>query len=420
MRAATQKIPKGYKQSDIGIIPDDWEATAAARLCKLVVDCKNRTPPVIDGDEFAVVRTPNVRNGKFIREDLRFTDECSFHAWTVRATPQVGDILITREAPLGEVCLVPTDLRVCLGQRMMLYRPDHEVADSRYLLYALMSSGVQRDLLKKIGGSTVGHARVDDIRNLHVPMPPTRAEQDAVATALSDTDALIENLEKLIEKKKNIKQGAMQELLTGKRRLPGFSDEWKTKKLGNVAEFLRGRDLPKSAIAEGGAHKCIHYGQLFTEYHELVGEVRSKTNMNAGCFYSKANDVLMPTSDVTPRGLATASCIRESGVILGGGILVIRFQSGYDGLYFSYHISQNKASILKLVKGSTVFHLYASDLSNLEIGFPGSKEQEQIAIILSGMDTEIRVLEQQLDKYRNIKQGMMQVLLTGTIRLAAA
>ena len=114
------ELKPGYKQTEVGVIPEDWEVKVTAHVCELIVDCKNRTPPVVNGDEYAVVRTPNVRNGKFVREELRFTDAQSYVEWTARAVPQIGDILITREAPLGEVCLVPKGLKVCLGQRMMM------------------------------------------------------------------------------------------------------------------------------------------------------------------------------------------------------------------------------------------------------------------------------------------------------------
>src|SRR5689334_12682664 len=99
-------IKAGYKPTEVGVIPEDWKVRPAADLCQLVVDCKNRTPPVVDTSDYAVVRTPNVRSGKFVRDELRFTNETSFREWTERAIPQDGDILITREAPLGEVCLV--------------------------------------------------------------------------------------------------------------------------------------------------------------------------------------------------------------------------------------------------------------------------------------------------------------------------
>ena len=244
------ELKPGYKQTEVGVIPEDWEVATAEMICELIVDCKNRTPSVINDDEFAVVRTPNVRNGKFIREDLRFTDEHCFMEWTARAVPKDGDILITREAPLGEVCLVPTDVKVCLGQRMMLYRPDPIKVVSGFFLYCLMSSGVRSTLLKKIGGSTVGHAKVDDIRNLQVPLP-TKAEQEAIAEALSDADALIESLEQLIAKKRQIKQGAMQELLTGKNRLPGFSGEWEVKTLGEIANIKTGSINNQDKIEDG-------------------------------------------------------------------------------------------------------------------------------------------------------------------------
>ena len=168
------ELKPGYKQTEVGILPDEWDVTEIWNVCELVVDCKNRTPPVFDSGDYAVVRTPNVRAGKFVKEDLRFTDEQAYQIWTARAVPQAGDVLITREAPLGEVCLVPSDLKVCLGQRMMMYRPHPEKSDSLYLLYALMSEGVQTNLLKKIGGSTVGHAKVGDIFSLQIPIPPPK------------------------------------------------------------------------------------------------------------------------------------------------------------------------------------------------------------------------------------------------------
>lgn len=207
----------------------------------------------------------------------------------------------------------------------------------------------------------------------------------------------------------------MQRLITGKSRLPNFTEPWENKRLDEVANFIRGKNLSKSDLKTEGKYKCIHYGQLFTDYNEVIKEIKSKTDIHYGQVYSKENDVLMPTSDVTPRGLATASCIKENGIVLGGGILVIRFKERYDGLFFSYFVSQNKSSILKLVKGSTVFHLYESDLKSLVVRFPKYEEQVAIAKLLSDMDTEIDQLQKQLEKYKVIKIGMMQQLLTGKI-----
>jgi len=189
-------VKPGYKQTEVDVIPEEWDVVTATEACDLVVDCKNRTPPVVADSDFAVVRTPNVRNGQFVLDELRFTDEASYRVWTVRAVPQIGDIMITREAPLGEVCAVPPNRKVCLGQRMMLYRPSLERASSTYFLFSLMSKPVRENLFRKIGCSTVGHAKVDDIRFLQLPFPPL-PEQRAIASALSDADALIESLGQL-------------------------------------------------------------------------------------------------------------------------------------------------------------------------------------------------------------------------------
>ena len=161
------------------------------------------------------------------------------------------------------------------------------------------------------------------LSRVQMPYAPLR-EQRAIAGALGVVDALLGALEQLIGKKRDIKQAAMQQLLTGQTRLPGFLGEWKMKRLGDVATFHKGKGLPKSALDPYGATPCIHYGELFTQYRETIGEIISRTNTSDATFRSAANDVLMPTSDVTPRGLAKASCVRTGGVILGGDILVIR------------------------------------------------------------------------------------------------
>ena len=156
---------------------------------------------------------------------------------------------------------------------------------------------------------------------------------------------------------------------------------------------------------------------MFTKYSEKINDILSKTNSSENVVYSKINDVLMPTSDVTPRGLATASCINENGIILGGDILIIRFNKNIDGVYFSYFITDNKEEVLKYVSGSTVYHLYGSELKNLDFTFPSLNKQQEIAEILSSMDLEIESLENRLQKARQLKQGMMQDLLTGKVRL---
>ena len=207
---STERQRGSHARDDIAIMPLE-------SVCESVIDCKNRTPPYTEGGH-PVIRTPNVRNGKLVETDLRYTDPSSYKIWTARAVPRPMDVLFTREAPLGEVCLVPENFKCCLGQRMMLFRADKSLIDPQYLLFSLMSPFVQDQLLKSKGGTTVGHARVADIRNLPIPVFP-KEKQVKIATAFSSIEAC---LERIVRKKRKLefhKTAIASDLLSGRKRV---------------------------------------------------------------------------------------------------------------------------------------------------------------------------------------------------------
>ena len=256
-------------------------------------------------------------------------------------------------------------------------------------------------------------------RKLPIILPPTKSEQTAIATALSDTDALIENLEKLIAKKRNIKQGVMQELLTGKKRLAGFKGKWVTIKIGEVADIHKGNGLSKTKLKQAGKYGCILYGELFTTYKRIIKNAISHTDYEEGV-YSKAGDILMPGSTTTTGiDLAIASAVLKDNILLGGDINVIRPKTAsINSIFLAYYITEVlKHKILELTQGITIIHLYGKDLKTLEIAIPEISEQDAIGKILVDIDEELSGLENQMNKYQLIKQGMMQKLLTGKIRL---
>jgi hypothetical protein len=145
---------------------------------------------------------------------------------------------------------------------------------------------------------------------------------------------------------KGMKGVAVHQLLTGQARLPGFGGEWEMKRLGDVARFFKGKGLPKSALVLGGAQPCIHYGELFTQYGERIMRTLSQTDWVDGCVFSEEGDVLMPTSDVTPRGLAKASCILSGGVVVGGDILIIRLDKSIDGTFLREGLNNSPKSAI--------------------------------------------------------------------------
>jgi len=196
-------------------------------------------------------------------------------------------------------------------------------------------------------------------------------------------------------------------------RFTEFRDapEWEEISLGDFASFHKGKGLPKSAITENGDHPCIHYGQLFTEYPEVICSIISRTDSDSNGLRSQANDVLMPTSDVTPNGLAKACCIEVDDVILGGDILAIRPQSEeIHGGFLARQIRQRERQVLQLVTGSTVFHLYASSLGKLAIALPDAAEQQKIADCLGSLDDLIAAEGRKLAAQRDHKKGLMQQL----------
>ncbi|MDO5669003.1 MAG: restriction endonuclease subunit S [Corynebacterium sp.] len=327
------------------------------------------------------------------------------------------DIFISVAGTLGIVGRVPISLD---GANLTenADRLTNIKCDVAYLMYALQSNPIQDEIdsIRTVGAQP--KLALSRIRSFEILMPSDQAEQSRVSRALSDTDDLIESLERLISKKKAIKQGMMQELLTGRTRLSGFTEPWTNIVLGDVARFGKGSGLPKSALTSSGFTPCIHYGELFTHYGPEIIHVTSRTNLTDRMVVSEDFDVLMPTSDVTPRGLAKASSIHERGVVLGGDIMIIRPDKGRaHGPFLAHAIRHDANQVLQFVRGSTVYHLYAADMQNFTLAIPSVEEQRVIAQVLRDADYEIDTLHRRLESARNIKQGMMQELLTGRTRL---
>lgn len=411
-----------YKQSDVGLIPEDWG----------VVEIGDLNPFVTSGSRgwaefYSYYGSPFIRITNLSRKSidldlstLKFVNLPDVTSEGVRTQLQVHDILISITADIGIIGYVGLNVPqpAYINQHIALVRLDLDKVDSRFVSYFLASEQSQRlfraftDTGAKAGMSLL------TIQKLRLALPPL-AEQKSIAAALSDVDALINRLDNFIAKKHAVKQGAMQELLTGRKRLPGFSDRWAVEKLGTVAEILKGSGLSKSKVTDSGSRKCILYGELFTTYKEVISDVVSKTDSFDGVL-SKSGDVLMPGSTTTVGiDLATASALLEDNVALGGDINIIRQTGGcYDPAFFARYISyRKKQEIAKLAQGITIIHLYGKDLADLEIELPPLEEQQAIAAILADIDAEIVLLEIQRDKTRVLKQGMMQELLTGRIRL---
>jgi type I restriction enzyme S subunit len=269
--------------------------------------------------------------------------------------------------------------------------------------------------MRKIGGSTVGHAKVDDIRFLKLPLPPL-SEQRTIAMLLSDTDALLASLKQLIAKKRNIKQAAMQELLTGKRRLPGFEGDWEVKRLGDVANLNRNNIVPALYPSKPFAHFSLPAFDT-----GKTAPVELGISIGSNKFTIPASAVLV--SKLNPRiPRAWAPEIVPPNAVASTEWLILTPKDEIDRNYlFTLCSSPAFCQQMELAAtGTTGSHQRISPSIALDIKImvtPLRDEQASISSILSDMDSELLVLSDRLQKARELKQGMMQQLLTGKIRL---
>lgn len=410
----SEEVPEGYERTEVGVIPEDWcvstiGAEFRIQLGKMLDAAKNTGVPK------SYIGNRSVQWGRIDLDGIATVPMSMSDLQRFRL--RRGDLLVCEGGEIGRAAIWNDLIPECYYQKA-IHRLRPIKTYNVYLMMCLLQLWTSNGYLSNyVTQTSIAHLPKDKLEIVPLPVPPD-AEQQAIAEALWDVDGLLAALEELIAKKRAVKQAAMQQLLTGKTRLPGFSGKWETKQLGETASFFKGSGLSKADLSLDGRRRCIHYGELFTVYGECITKVLHGTDREDMFFYSIRNDVLMPTSDVTPNGLATASCILASDIIIGADVLVIRAsESVLNGEFLAYAIKAHRDQVMQLVSGTTVFHLYGRDMANFTFAAPSVDEQTAIVAILSDMDAEIVALERRRDKTCTIKQGMMQQLLTGRIRL---
>jgi type I restriction enzyme S subunit len=397
------KLKKGYKQTEVGIIPDDWEVKNLNEIGENIIGL-TYSPNDIQEFGHLVLRSSNIQNNKLAFENNVFVEM----VLPQRVIVKEDDILICvrngSKNLIGKCALIDKKTAGCaFGAFMSIYRSKY----AKYVFYQFQGNNIQKQI-DEVMGATINQLTNKDLASFQIPLPPTTTEQTAIATALSDTDDLINSLEKLIEKKRNIKQGAMQKLLQPK-------EGWEVKKLGEIAEVIGG-GTPSTF------NKAFWNGSInwFTP---------TEVGLNKYTFHSfrkitkegMANCAarLLPIGTVL---LTTRAGIGDVSILMNEGCTNQGFQSliakdNYNNEFLYYLIQTKKNLLLQNASGSTFLEISPNKLKQIEVIIPALKEQIRVAAILSDMDYEITTLENKLKKYREIKVGMMQNLLTGKIRL---
>lgn len=421
----SMQVKPGRKLTEAGVIPGDWNAGELKNYCtRLNVGFVGTCEPFYTSETKGImlIRTGNLKNESFSFEDMKFVTK-SFHDSNKKSQVRVGDILIARHGDSGTAVLVPESVDRANTLNIVIIRPDNAMLDNKFSAYAINSYGVKKQVIESSAGSTQSVINTKEIAKLIIPLP-SLPEQYAIGNALTSIDALISGLDQLIVKKQDIKQATMQQLLTGQRRLLGFSGEWEVKPmrtLGCTYGGLAGKT--KSNFGHGNA-RYIPFMNVMTDtvidpnWLETVDVAPDEVQNLA-----KKGDLFFNGSSETPEEVGFCSVLLEDipRLYLNSFCFGFRFNSSakVNGLFFAYWFRSKpgRTATSVLAQGATRYNIAKGAFMQLEIPQPSEEEQTAIATILSDMDGELATLKIQCKKARQIKLGMMQELLTGRIRL---
>lgn len=399
-------VKPGYKESEVGVIPEEWNVSTVGDEFDI------KLGKMLDSEKNVGVPKPYLGNravqwGRIDLSDLP----------TVPMTPtdiekfrlRNGDLLVCEGGEVGRAALWNSPIEECYYQKALHRLRPIRGFDSRLmgaLLRQWSDSGV---LANYVTQTSIAHLPREKFMGVPMPVPPV-AEQRAIATVLSDVDSLLGALERLIAKKRDLKLAAMQQLLTGQTRLPGFHSEWEVKRLGEICDIAMGRTPARLNKKFWGR------GYKWLSIADLQGKVVSESK-------EEITELAASTMEVIPKGTLLMSFKLSIGRLCFAGCDLYTNEA-----ICSFKNLQASGEFLYYALGRTDFSLYGKQavkgytlnkelLKIVEVDLPSLPEQNAIAAVLSDMDAELDTLEQRLAKTRALKQGMMQELLTGRTRL---
>lgn len=397
------RVETNFKQTEIGLVPADWEVKELKDIGECVIGL-TYSPSNVRSYGTLVLRSSNVQNGRLSFDDNVFVDM----DLPQRVIVKESDILICARNGskhlIGKCALINKKTSgSAFGAFMSVYRGEFP----KLVFHQFRSDIIQKQIEETLG-ATINQITNKDLRSFRVVIPTNKTEQTAIANALSDADGYIESLEKLIAKKQLIKQGAMQQLLSPK-------PHWEIKKIDKIAEVIGG-GTPSTFVPQYWNGDINWFTPTEIGFHKYVSEsIRKITKEGASSCASK----VLPIGAVL---LTTRAGIGDASILLCEGSTNQGFQSlvardGYSNEYIYYLILTLKKVLLQRASGSTFLEISPNKIREIEVCIPPYDEQLRIAGTLSEMDLEITILNNKLIKAQNLKQGMMQQLLTGKIRL---
>ena len=423
-------VKKGYKQTEIGVIPEDWNIstletqyniTSSKRVFQS--EWRDSGVPFYRAREIAVMG-----EGVPAPKDLYISEKMYEQYSKQYGAIKENDVLITGVGTLGKVYVVKKDDRFYFKDGNIIWLQWNGRYSSQFLKQLYRTHVLTDQVFGNAGGSTVPTYTITNAKATVVPCPAYQ-EQCDIAEVLSDTDELIATIEKQIAKKKAIKQGAMQELLTGKKRLPGFDGKWQSFVFGDLFDFIPNNAFTRAQMDVSGRVKNIHYGDILTKYGAYISADSKDipyiakeidlSRFSEKCYLQSGDLVIADTAEDETVGKALEVINVECPVLAGQHTLLCRPKVRFAEKFLGYYLNAScyHDQLLPYIVGTKVSSVSKASIAQTKLVVPKYEEQQEISSILSDMDNDITALEEKLAKYRQVKQGMMQQLLTGKIRL---
>lgn len=420
----------GYKWTDIGLIPKDWAVKSLGDLRPFVTSGSRGWATFYSDRGSLFVRITNMsRDSIYLDlENPKFVNLSAESSEGIRTQLQEHDVLISITADIGIVSYVDSRIPIpaYINQHIALVRFDKAKTCGKFVSYFLASEKPQKLFRASTDTGAKAGMSLPTIQKIEIALP-ILPEQRAIAAALSDMDALLGGLERLITKKRDLKQAAMQKLLTGQTRLPGFSGLWEVKRLGRVGRCLRG--VTYRGDSDLSTHDTSHTKRLLRSNNVqnaiVVADEVQFVNAARVAMHQilKKDDILICMANgskalVGKAGLFSVSNGYEYtfGAFMGC-FRTDSFEANPTFVFYLFQTGRYRDYINNLLAGSSINNLKPSSIESLEFSTPPVSEQTAIAAVLSDMDAELSALVARRDKTCDLKQAMMQELLTGRTRL---
>lgn len=400
---------KGYKQTEVGVIPEDWDVKLIDDLAeKVMVGIASAATHAYRPQGIPLLRNQNIKKNYLQDDDLLFVDE-QYELIYKNKRLKTGDLLTARTGYPGTTCIIPPKYDGAQCFTTIITRLKKNEVNSDYLCHYINSEyGLLFIEKSKIGGGQK-NIGVGIFQEMPIPIP-SPAEQEAIAEALSDADALIESLETLLAKKRQVKQGTMSELLTGKRRVVE-SGEWKVKLFGELASIRKQKIDPRKNLQ---SLFCVELEHIEQGTGRLIGSSETSETSSIKSVFQKG-DVLFGKLRAYLRKYWLADrdgvCTTEIWALIANPSLIIK------EYLFQLVQMDGFIEVASMAYGTHMPRTDWNVVKNYEFSVPELPEQTAIAEILSDMDAEIRAVEEKLSKARAVKAGMMSELLTGRVRV---